>query len=419
MTSNTTPGHASKLHSQKALFESESQETIDILQRSLRNVQEIVSVEECSIALVEPEEAALLLYSSQQEAGERVGRVRFQMNEEMRTWIAQPRKPMMITSVEQASLLSIPIPISSNFLLAIPLTEHNHFIGILSVRSIKAPDERQLSILSVCADQITMTLSQMIQAHSERQEAASTKARFFSMIAHELRSPLNSINGYLELTMSGAGGELNELQYEFLQRARMGSESFYTLLENLLLISRADNGQVRLKREIIRLGDVVENAVEELELSASDQHITIEVDGVRNFPKIYADGARLQQVLRNLIDNALNFTPAGGRITISASRADYKRDTSIVEDELQDDEEMGVLKLQVHNTGVGIAPEYHFHIFERSFQVPGEAKGRAGGLGLGLTIVKLIVELHGGSVNVESKPGQGSTFTCLLPCILP
>lgn len=415
MTSNTTPGHASKLHFQKALFESESQEIIDILQRSRRNVQEIVGIEECSIALVEPEEATLFLYSSQQEAGERLGRRHFHMNEEMRTWIAQPRKPIIITTTEQASLLSIPIPISSDFLLAIPLTEHDHFIGILSVRSHKALDERQLSMLSVCADQVAMTLSKMIQANSERLEAASTKARFFSMIAHELRSPLNSINGYLELAMSGVGGELNERQYEFLQRARMGSESFYTLLENLLLISRADNGQMRLKCEIIRLGDVVENAVEELELSASDQHITIEVDGIRNFPKIYADRARLQQILRNLIDNALNFTPAGGRITINASRTGHERDRSTVED----DEEMGVLKLQVHDTGVGIAPEYHPHIFERSFQVPGEAKGRAGGQGLGLAIVKLIVELHGGSVDVESKPGHGSTFTCLLPCILP
>ena len=419
MTSNTAPGHASKRYSQKALFESNSQEIIDIMQRCRRNVQKIVNVEECTIALVEPEEAALFLYSSQQKASERPDRVHFHMNEEMRTWITQTQKPIIITTAEQFSLLSIPIPISSGFLLAIPLTEHDHFMGILSVQSTRALDERQLSMFSLCADQIAMTISQMIQAKSERQEAASAKARFFSMIAHELRSPLNSINGYLELTMSGAGGELNEQQYEFLQRARMGSESFYTLLENLLLISRTDNGQMRLKREIISLGDVVENAVEELELSASDQHITIEVGGVHNFPKIYADGVRLQQVLRNLIDNALNFTAVGGQITISASRDDGERSTFIVEDESQDDEKMGVLKLQVHDTGVGIAPEYHFRIFERSFQVPGEAKGRAGGQGLGLTVVKLIVELHGGSVHVDSKPGQGSTFTCLLPCILP
>lgn len=419
MTSNTAPRHASRLHSQKALFEGASQETIDILQRSIRNVQKIINVEECSIALVEPEEAALFLYSTQQEAGEKPDRIHFHMNEEVRAWVAQPRKPMIITSAEQASLLSIPTPVSSDFLLSIPLAEHDHFIGILSVRNTRALDERQISMLSVCADQVAMTLSKMIQASSERKEATATKARFFSMIAHELRSPLNSINGYLELVLSGAEGELNEQQHEFLQRARMGSESFYALLENLLLISRADNGQMRLNREIIRLQDVVDNAVEELELSASDQKIALEVDGARNFPKIYADGVRLRQVLRNLIDNALNFTPVGGQITISASRNDYEKDTSAVKDEQQDDEKMGVLKLQVRDTGIGIAPEYHPHIFERSFQVPGETKGRAGGQGLGLAIVKLIVELHGGGVTVESKPGQGSTFTCILPCILP
>ncbi len=415
MTSNTVPEHASKLHSQKALLASEAQDVIDILQRSARNVQEIINVAECSIALVEPEEDTLFLYSTQHEADEKPSRLHFHMNEEIKAWIASPRKPISITTTEQASLLSVPIPVPGDFLLSIPLVEHDHFVGILSVRSVRALDERQIQLLPVCADQVTLILSKMIEAGSERQETARTKARFFSMIAHELRSPLNSINGYLELALSGAGGELNEQQYEFLQRARMGSESFYALLENLLVISRADHGQMRLKREIIRLQDVVDNAIEELELSASDQNIAIEVDSVRAFSKIYVDGTRLRQVLRNLIDNALHFTSVGGQVTIHASRDDPKKERSLV----QDDEEMGVLRLQVRDTGIGIATEYHSHIFERAFQVPGEAKGRGGGQGLGLTIVKLIVELHGGNVFVESKPGQGSTFTCLLPCILP
>lgn len=416
MTSNRAPEHTYKFLHKKALFDGESQEVIDILQRSMRNVQEIIDTDECSIALLEPGESVLFIYSIERKSGEKTSVTHFQLDEESTRWLTQT--PMTTNNAELAALFHLPIvsPIS----LSVPLLEHSTFLGMLSVRSSVDLDDHKTRMLSICADQVAMTISKMIEASDERQEVVRTKARFFSMITHELRSPLNSINGYLELVMSGAGGELNGQQYEFVQRARVGSEHLYALLENLLLISRMDNGQMRLNREIIRLQDVIETAVEELELSASDQNITIEVDNVDSIPKIYADPVRLRQVFRNLLGNALNFTPPGGRITISASRdKTTEKSPATAEDVQPDDEAMGTLKLQVHDTGVGIAPEYHKRIFERSFQAPTEIRGRAGGPGLGLTIVKMIVELHGGSVMVESELHQGSTFTCLLPCILP
>ncbi len=419
MTPNRVPEHNYKLLHKKALFDGESQEIIDVLQRSIRNVQEIIDADECSIALLEPEESVLFIYSVQQESSEKTSLAHFHLDEELASWITQRQKPVVINDAELASMLHLSILSPASSSLSIPLIEGSTFIGMLSVQSSTALDDHKVKVLSICADQVAMTISKMIQTNDEQQEVARSKARFFSMITHELRSPLNSINGYLELTMSGAGGELNKQQYEFIQRARVGSEHLYALLENLLLISRADNGQMRLNCEVIRLQDVVETAVEELELSASDQNITIEVNNVRCFPKIYADAVRLRQVLRNLISNALNFTPTGGQITISASRDDSEKGLSIAEDIQEEDEVMGVLKLQVRDTGVGIAPEYHTHIFERSFQTPDEVRVRAGGPGLGLAIVKMIVELHGGSITVESKQGQGSTFTCQLPCILP
>ena len=415
MTSNIAPEHNYKFLHKKALFDGESQEIIDILQRSMRNVQEVIDVDECSIALLEPGESVLFMYSIQRQSSEKTSVTHFHLDEEAISWLAQ--KPVVINNAELASILHLPLLSPAS--LSLPLLERDTFLGILSVRSSVDLDDHKTRMLSICADQVAITISKMIEASDERQEVVRTKARFFSMITHELRSPLNSINGYLELVLSGAGGELNGQQYEFVQRARVGSEHLYALLENLLLISRMDNGQMRLNREIVRLQDVIETAVEELELSASDQNITIEVDNVHSFPKIYADPVRLRQVFRNLLGNALNFTPGGGRITISASRDETAKSPSLAEDTQQDDEEMGMLKLQVRDTGVGIAPEHHERIFERSFQAPTEIRGRAGGPGLGLTIVKMIVELHGGSVMVESELHQGSTFTCLLPCILP
>ncbi len=246
-------------------------------------------------------------------------------------------------------------------------------------------------------------------------DATRMKANFLSMITHELRSPLNAINGYLDLALTGVAGELNEQQREFMQRARASSEHLYALVEDLLLISRADSGQVRLSRAVTNLQEIVANAVEELELMAGDAQVQVQLDIPRDFPPIYADPMRLQQVLRNLVSNALRFTSAGGRVTIAAR----VQNTSPLESDDRDaprtkDEETRWLELRVQDTGQGIAPEHVERIFERFYQAP----PRVSGQGLGLAIVKMVVELHGGLVSVESVPGQGSAFTCLLPCVL-
>ena len=247
-------------------------------------------------------------------------------------------------------------------------------------------------------------------------DATRLKANFLSMITHELRSPLNAIHGYLDLTLTGIAGDLNEKQREFVQRARSSSEHLYALVEDLLLVSRADSGQVRLSREIHNLSDIIANAVEELELMAIDNEITITLAVPTDFPPIYADAVRIQQVLRNLISNALRFTPPKGQVTVIASIEERaNEDTSPLS---LDPEVRRLLKLQVSDTGSGIAPEYQERIFERFYQAPQSNTGRVGGQGLGLAIVKMIVELHGGSITVESFPGSGSIFTCVLPCLL-
>lgn len=252
-------------------------------------------------------------------------------------------------------------------------------------------------------------------------DANRLKANFLSMITHELRSPLNAINGYLDLTLTGIAGELNQQQHEFVQRARASSEHLYALLEDLLLVSRADSGQMRLNRDVISLQEIVANAVEELELTAKDNNITINVEVPADFPPIYADAVRMQQVLRNLMSNALRFTPAEGNVTILATTTTPATPTTLTLAMLrkdEDSEEQKMLQLQVSDTGIGIAPEHQLRIFDRFYQAPQGHAGRSGGQGLGLAIVKMIVELHGGTVSVESSPGQGSTFTCLIPCLL-
>lgn len=331
--------------------------------------------------------------------------------------------------------------------MAVPLISKNMLYGVLwltRAASFSSDEFRQVRHLGTMAAATLENMTLFQEVRSEQEEMKRMKASFLSQVAHELRSPINAINGYLDLTLEGIAGELSEQQHEFIQRARAGSEHLYALVEDLLLIARADAGQLHLNRALIRLPEVIENAVEEMELTASDNGVTIEVEIAPELPRLYADAIRLQQVLRNLLSNALRFTAKGGHVTVSAhlgqqddkvganlevgarftssrglvNRAPTIPVPAIPSEEEEDEEEGGVIELEVSDTGVGIAPENQQRIFERFFQIGQGSRGRASGQGLGLAIVKMIVELHGGSVTVKSKPEEGSTFVCTLPCLL-
>ncbi len=229
-------------------------------------------------------------------------------------------------------------------------------------------------------------------------EMEQTKAQFFSMVSHELRTPLQSINGYLDLTLAGMVGDLSNEQGNFLRRARASSEVLTSLVDDLLLISRRDAGQFSLHRAETDLVALIREVVEELELFADDAGVRLLVEISPGLPPAYIDAQRITQVLRNLATNAVKFTPDGGEVTISASTLGDQ------------------VVLRVRDTGIGISPEHVEHIFDRFYQVSGAvATGRYQGQGLGLAIVRIIVEGHDGSVQVESLPGRGSTFTVFLP----
>jgi signal transduction histidine kinase len=231
-------------------------------------------------------------------------------------------------------------------------------------------------------------------------------SHFLSLIAHELRSPLNAINGYLDLTLDGMAGELNEQQREFIRRARASSEHLYALLEDILLIWRADSGQLRLKRVLHSLALVVDAAIEELELSAQDAGVRMETNLPADLPDLWIDAVRVQHVLRNLLSNALHATPADGHVTISAR---------IVP--LPQDQEQHMVEIRVRDNGCGMRQEHLEQAFERFFQVPRPEGGRNSGQGLGLAVVQEIVQLHGGQVRIESAPEPGCTVILTLDAL--
>ena len=229
-------------------------------------------------------------------------------------------------------------------------------------------------------------------------EMDQMKANFLGMVAHELRGPLQTINGYLDLTLSGMAGGLTEQQAQFMRRVRAGSEHLTALVNDLLLISRRDAGLFSLNLFEVDLAPIIQETVEDLQLFAEDAGVKLYMHIPAQLPHIRADGPRMIQVLRNVLTNAIKFTPDSGSVTISAD----SNDDSLI--------------LRVRDTGVGISPQHLKKIFDRFYQIA-NSNLRSGmqGQGLGLAIVRIIVEGHGGQIHVESTPGQGSVFTLVLP----
>jgi two-component system phosphate regulon sensor histidine kinase PhoR len=223
------------------------------------------------------------------------------------------------------------------------------------------------------------------------------RANFISMVSHELRTPLNTINGFLEIVLDGQVGPLNERQCEFLGYAHISTQQLTTLVEDILLISKADSGQFTLRTEVMDLSHVVTQAIQAVQPSADKAEVTVSAHVPAELPPTRVDELRIQQVLTNLLGNAIKFTPAGGSVQVSAEA------------------ETTELRFSVTDTGRGVAPEDQARIFERFYQSESTTRQRTGGYGLGLAIAKLIVEQHGGRIWVESEPGQGAQFSFALP----
>lgn len=226
------------------------------------------------------------------------------------------------------------------------------------------------------------------------------RANFISMVSHDLRTPLNSINGFLEIVLDGMVGALNPKQEEFLAFALASTHQLMTLVEDVLFISRADSGQFKLRLDTMSITDMVAQCLRNLRAPAQKAQVNLRVVLPDDLPTLYADELRLQQVLTNLVNNAIKFTPPRGTITIEASV------------------DRSALRISVRDTGEGVPVEQQTRIFDRFVQLDADSQGAAGGYGLGLAIARLIVQQHGGRIWVRNAPEGGAIFTFTIPLSL-
>jgi signal transduction histidine kinase len=234
----------------------------------------------------------------------------------------------------------------------------------------------------------------VLQDVTQLQQQEEIKRGVISTVSHQLKTPLTSIRMAIHLLLEEKVGGLTEKQAELLVAAREDSDRLHGILNNLLDISRIESGRVPMEFRSVSPHSMVSEALEPFQRAAQDQGVTLSVELPDDLPEVWADLARMNHVISNLLSNALKYTPPGGKISFSAKAEEEQ------------------VRFLISDTGRGIPGKYLPRIFEQFFRVP--EQGTETGAGLGLAIVKEIVEAHGGTVGVESGEGKGSIFTFTL-----
>jgi GAF domain-containing protein len=323
--------------------------------------------------------------------------------------MAITRQPVQIPDIAaedayRGPMRDILLRTGTRALLAIPMLREDQLIGGFTVAK-KTPGEfsrEVIELLTTFATQSALAIQNArlfreIADKSRQLELASQhKSEFLANMSHELRTPLNAIIGFSEVLTERMFGELNEKQEEYLKDIYASGQHLLSLINDILDLSKIEAGRMELELTDFDLPQAIENALMLVRDRAARRSIALHHAVDERLGQIRGDQRKIKQVLLNLLSNALKFTPEGGRVDVQARLVD------------------GRAEISVTDTGVGIAPEDQEAVFEEFRQV-GTADKKVEGTGLGLTLSRKLIELHGGRIWVQSQVGVGSTFTFTLP----
>ena len=288
--------------------------------------------------------------------------------------------------------------------LAVPLVREGHLIGGLTVFR-KTPGEfalgtvdllRTFATQSALAIQNARLFRELADKSRQLEAASQHKSEFLANMSHELRTPLNAIIGFSEVLSERMFGELNEKQEEYSKDIHASGQHLLSLINDILDLSKIEAGRMELELSDFHLPTALDSALTLVRERAGRRSISLQLNVDERLGQIQADERKVRQVVLNLLSNAIKFTPEGGHIEVRATPQD------------------GLVEVSVSDTGVGIAPEDQEAVFEEFRQV-GSADKKVEGTGLGLTLCRKFVELHGGRIWVKSQLGVGSTFTFAIP----
>jgi signal transduction histidine kinase len=282
--------------------------------------------------------------------------------------------------------------------LVVPILRHGVLLGVIALESHLVTQflAEDIAFVSRLADRTAVAVHNS-QLYTDLEEAHHARAHFISLVTHELRLPLTSMRGYADLLMGGLAGQLSDQQKSMVGIIRRNADRMNALISDLSDINRAESQRLRLELEPLDLRHLLEDVSQTFAKQLAEKELIFRQDVPENVPLVLADRTRTLQVLENLISNAYKYTPMGREVVVKIE----VKDTAVW--------------VHVHDKGIGISEADQDRLFEQFFRSENPAVREQTGWGLGLSVVKLLVELQGGQIVVSSLLGVGSTFSFSLP----
>lgn len=382
------------------------QERLDSIVRSLRQA---MGCRACSIALLDASQKVLEIRAAVGISDRWKRDFRLRLGEGVAGRVASDGKAVYVPdTLEVRDFIFFDESVRS--LLTVPLSIQQRVIGTLTVDSDQpnAFSEADEQLLTIAAAQAAIAIENarlyasleqraenLAEAYTELQRVDRLRDEMVQNVSHELRTPLTFVKGYVELLLAGDPGPLTDQQREYLQIVGDRTNTVTRLVSDIMFLQQAD--QLPDGKSPVPLVKLAQRALQGCAATAEQAGLTLVHNLPADLPSVAGDEGRLLQVLDNLLSNAIKFSPDGGRIVVTVEDAGP------------------VVQISVSDYGVGIPKDEQERIFEKFYQVDGSARRRFGGIGLGLTIAKRIVEAHGGQIWLESELGKGSTFYFTVP----
>ncbi|MHB8717848.1 MAG: ATP-binding protein [Candidatus Dormibacteria bacterium] len=394
----------------------ELKETIDFM---LKAASDLVACDAATVFLLDDGDHSLSAIATFPftESVDRVAS--FQLGEGIVGWAAEARKVVSVVDATRDSRFkNLPMAHAPRSTLVMPLQSPQRLVGALTMarREVRPFTSVEQALMQVIANQAAISIDnarlhqrqaeQLVQiadqkrelerSYAQINEISRLKSEFLANMSHELRTPLNAILGFSEILKDNLVVLGEEQRHECLENIHASGKHLLELVNDVLDLSKIEAGRMELSYDEFSVGSAVREVHNVIRSLSERREIDVAID-ISDDLDLRADKSKFKQVLYNLLSNAIKFTAQGGRVWVSAHRSGDQ------------------LALDVGDTGVGIPREHHERIFNEFYQVDSATTRQVEGTGLGLSLTRRIVELHGGRMSVDSEPGRGSVFTVRLP----